>query len=134
MPSTTAAVPGGPTIGSGIGAGAITQRVVTTSLRSQMWSECRWVSSTAASCSGSTPAAASRMQHAAAGVDQQQQAAGPHERRRAGPVRVGQRVAGAQQGDLDRAASSAGPVAWRGRRRAAGGRRRRSASGASTIG
>src|SRR5690606_9444900 len=56
-----AAVPGGPSIGSGAGPGAMTHRVVTTSVRSQMWSECRWGASTAESCAGNSRAAARRM-------------------------------------------------------------------------
>ncbi len=60
MAVTTSAVPGGPSTWSGWVTGLITQWVVTTSFRSQMWSLWRWVSSTAESCMGSTPAAASR--------------------------------------------------------------------------
>ena len=59
--STTALVPGGPMIGSGLGPIVVTQRVVMMSERSVMWSLCRWVSSSAVSPEAWAPAAAARI-------------------------------------------------------------------------
>ncbi len=61
MWSTTACVPTGPTTVSGVGANVMTHREVITSLRSVMWSLCRWVSSTARSWPAPTIAAAIRI-------------------------------------------------------------------------
>jgi hypothetical protein len=60
--STTAAVPGGPMIGNGTGSGAnvVTQRVISRSPRSAMWSLCRWVSSRADKPLAPSPIAAAR--------------------------------------------------------------------------
>ncbi len=60
--SANARVPGGPTTCSGIGIGGMTHCVVTRSLKSVTWSECRWVNSTECRKIGAgTPAAARRM-------------------------------------------------------------------------
>lgn len=59
--STTAWVPTGPTMVSGVGSKVMTQRVVITSFRSVMWSLCRWVSTTARRAPAWLPAPANRM-------------------------------------------------------------------------
>jgi hypothetical protein len=61
--SANVPVPGGPATGSGEGAIDIAQRIVTRSLKSVTWSECRWVSSTWCRNPGpGMPAAASRIE------------------------------------------------------------------------
>ena len=132
----------GPKIGSGVGAGHMTQCVVTTSLRSVMWSLCRWVRSTASSMERqhtgrrrgacTTPRPASKRKMALPR---------PHERRRPGPVRVGKRVAGTEQRDvhgspqMSLASSSRHDVRGTGRAlRPSGSARRRRVSAGSRPG
>ena len=90
-------------IGSGGGSGAnvVTQRVMITSPRSAMWSLCRWVSSSAVKVVGADADRRGPLLHAAAAVDQERLPARAHQRRRSGPGGVGDRAAGAEQGDLD---------------------------------
>ena len=101
MWSTTARVPTGPTIVSGVGSNVMTQRVVITSLRSVMWSLWRWVSSTAERLRRAEPGRGEPHQHAAAGVDEVVLVAGRDQRRRSGTIGARHRAAGAEQGDGD---------------------------------
>ena len=68
------------------------QNVVTTSLKSVMWSECRWVRKTAVSWPMPAPGGHEPHQHPPAAVDQQLLAAGLDQRGRARPERIRQRV------------------------------------------
>jgi len=72
--STTAAVPG---------VKVVTQRVISRSPRSAMWSLCRWVSSRADKPLAPRPIA------------------GPHQGGRPSAIRVGDRTAGTEQRDFD---------------------------------
>ena len=74
-------------IGSGLGTRLMTQRLVMTSLRSVMWSLCRWVSSTAVSMGGTTPPAASRRPTPRPASNRNVVPTGSHQGGRAGPVR-----------------------------------------------
>ena len=66
-----------------------------------MWSLCRWVSTSAVSWLAVDPDRGRAHEHAASAVEQERGAAGADEGGRAGPVRVDERAAGAEQRDLD---------------------------------
>ena len=66
-----------------------------------MWSLWRCVSTSAVSWLAVTPTAAARISTPAAAVEQEGGAARADEGGRPGPLRVDERAAGAEQGDLD---------------------------------
>ena len=99
--STTAFVPGGPTIVKGVGVKVDTHRVVITSPRSVMWSLWRCVSRSALRPPARDADGRGAHEDAPTAVDEHGGAAGPHERRGPGPLRVGKGAPGAEEDDLD---------------------------------
>ena len=113
--SANAPVPGGPATGSGDGAMDIAHRMVTRSLKSVTWSECRCVSSTWCRNGGpGMPAAARRMATPRPQSTSRLQPARLHQRGGPSTLGVGKWRAGAEQRDDHRwsprsARSAVGP-------------------------
>ena len=95
-PPAASAVPAGPYTGSGLGVNDMTHRMVKTSLRSVMWSLCRWVRNTARKAPAPEADGGGPHEHTPPAVEQQIADRGADQGRRPGPLGVGDRAAAAQ--------------------------------------
>ena len=97
---TSAAVPAGPKTASGDGWNDVIQRDVMTSLRSVVWSLCRWVRNSAAERAGAGAGGRGAHEDAASAVEEQVTGGRADERGGTGSQRVGERAAAAQDDRL----------------------------------